>query len=166
MSDVSIMTVSRVVNETGEISPTARRPVVAVTERLDYRPSGIARGLASQLTGTILAFVVRVISNPLFSGIPGTVEDGAYGQGHNVFLCKPKDDTPLAALATPPLTTGRGPRYDLGMEASEMLPQRIQEATEQFHKVPLLLELVVRASASELPACRKEETSKTNEQEF
>jgi DNA-binding LacI/PurR family transcriptional regulator len=165
MSDVSIMTVSRVVNETGEISPTTRRPVVAVTELLGYRPSGIARGLASQLTG-ILGFVVPVISNPLFSGIPRAVEDRAYAQGHNVFLCNTKDDIPLAALATLPLTTRRGPRYDLGVEASEMLPQRIQEATEQFREVPLLLELVVRASASEPPACRKEETSKTNEQEF
>jgi len=88
---VSTMTVSRVVNDKGEISPATRRRVLAVIERLGYRPSGIARGLATKRTGT-LGFVVPDISNPFFSDIARGVEDEAYASGYNVFLCNTEED--------------------------------------------------------------------------
>ncbi|HSJ59118.1 MAG TPA: LacI family DNA-binding transcriptional regulator [Anaerolineae bacterium] len=89
---VSTMTVSRVVNEKGEISPATRHRVLAVIDRLGYRPSGIARGLATQRTGT-LGFVVPDISNPFFSDIARGVEDEAYAAGYNVFLCNTEEDS-------------------------------------------------------------------------
>jgi LacI family transcriptional regulator len=88
---VSTMTVSRVVNDKGEISPATRHRVLAVIERLGYRPSSIARGLATQRTGT-LGFVVPDISNPFFSDIARGVEDEAYAAGYNVFLCNTEED--------------------------------------------------------------------------
>ncbi len=83
---VSSMTVSRVVNNKDEISPATRQRVLAVIDRLSYRPSGIARGLATQRTGT-LGLVVPDIANPFFSDIARGAEDWAYAQGYNVFLC-------------------------------------------------------------------------------
>jgi LacI family transcriptional regulator len=47
-ADVSLMTVSRVVNEKGEVSPATRQRILEVIEQLGYRPSAIARGLAMQ----------------------------------------------------------------------------------------------------------------------
>ncbi|MGD8399202.1 MAG: LacI family DNA-binding transcriptional regulator, partial [Anaerolineae bacterium] len=88
---VSIMTVSRVVNDKGEISPATRRRVLDVIERLDYRPSGIARGLATKRTGT-LGLVVPDISNPFFSDVVRGVEAQAYARGYNVFLCNTEED--------------------------------------------------------------------------
>jgi LacI family transcriptional regulator len=88
---VSTMTVSRVVNDKGEISAATRSRVVEVIERLGYRPSSIARGLATKRTGT-LGFVVPDVSNPFFSDIARGVEDEAYDQGYNVFLCNTKED--------------------------------------------------------------------------
>jgi DNA-binding LacI/PurR family transcriptional regulator len=41
------MTVSRVINGKGEISPSTRQHVLDVIERLGYRPSGIA-GISHQ----------------------------------------------------------------------------------------------------------------------
>jgi hypothetical protein len=63
---VAIMTVSRMVNDNdkSEIGPTRRR-VIAVVEPLGYRPSGIPRGLATQLAGTF-GFVIPDILSPFF----------------------------------------------------------------------------------------------------
>ena len=50
---VSLMTVSRVINHKDDVSATTRQHVLEVIEQLGYRPSGIARGLATQRTGTL-----------------------------------------------------------------------------------------------------------------
>jgi LacI family transcriptional regulator len=88
---VSKMTVSRVVNKKGEISPTTREHVLEVIKRLGYRPSAIARGLATNRTGTI-GLVVPDIANPFFSEIARGVEDKAYAADYNVFLCSTYED--------------------------------------------------------------------------
>lgn len=88
---VSKMTVSRVVNNKGEISSTTRQHVLQVIARLGYRPSAIARGLATNRTGT-LGLVVPDIANPFFSEIARGVEDKAYAAGYNVFLCSTYED--------------------------------------------------------------------------
>jgi DNA-binding LacI/PurR family transcriptional regulator len=64
-ADVSLMTVSRVVNEKGEVSPATRQRVLEVIEQLGYRPSAIARGLATQRTGS-LGLVMPDVANPFF----------------------------------------------------------------------------------------------------
>jgi LacI family transcriptional regulator len=89
---VSVMTVSRVVNGKAEISPATRCRVLDVIERLGYRPSAIARGLATNRTGT-LGLVVPDIANPFFSDIARGVEKEAYAAGYNVFLCSTYEDT-------------------------------------------------------------------------
>lgn len=88
---VSLMTVSRVVNNKGEVSPATRQRVLDVIERLGYRPSGIARGLATKRTGT-LGLVVPDIANPFFSDLARGAEDRAYAEGYNVFLCNTNED--------------------------------------------------------------------------
>jgi LacI family transcriptional regulator len=85
------MTVSRVINNKGEVSEATRERVLAVIERLDYRPSGIARGLATQRTGT-LGLVVPDVANPFFADVARGVEHGAYAEGYNVFLCNTEED--------------------------------------------------------------------------
>jgi LacI family transcriptional regulator len=89
---VSIMTVSRVINNKGEISDTTRQHVLKVIERLDYRPSSIARSLATKRTGT-LGLVVPDIANPFFSDLALGAEDKAYAEGYNIFLCNTKEDS-------------------------------------------------------------------------
>lgn len=88
---VSSMTVSRVVNDKGDVSPATRQKVLGVIERLGYRPSGIARGLATRRTGT-LGLVVPDVANPFFSDLARGVEHVAYGEGYNVFLCNTQED--------------------------------------------------------------------------
>lgn len=62
---VSVFTVSAVVNNNGNVSPTLRRRVEAAVHKLRYRPNLLARGLVKHQTHT-LGIVVRDIVNPFF----------------------------------------------------------------------------------------------------
>jgi len=88
---VSLMTVSRVVNHKDDVSPATRQKVMGVIDRLNYRPSSLARGLATQHTGT-LGVVVPDISNPFFSSIVRIAEEEAYAQDYSVFLGNTNED--------------------------------------------------------------------------
>jgi LacI family transcriptional regulator len=83
---VSMMTVSRVINHKGDVSAATRQRVQEIVDRLNYRPSSIARGLATQHSGT-LGLVVPDISNPFFAEVARGAEHIAYAEGYNIFLC-------------------------------------------------------------------------------
>jgi LacI family transcriptional regulator len=58
------------------------------------------------------------------------------------------DDIPMAALVSPPLTTCRVPRYELGSEAMRLLLEKIGGCAEEAcREIILQPELVIRASA-------------------
>jgi LacI family transcriptional regulator len=57
------------------------------------------------------------------------------------------DDIMLAALVTPPLTTCRVPRYELGAQAMRLLLEQIGGCPQGHRKIVLRPDLVVRASA-------------------
>jgi LacI family transcriptional regulator len=88
---VSIKTVSRVVNDQGEISEATRQRVLAVIKELGYRPSRLARALVTQKTQTV-GLVVSDITNPFFPQTARGVLDAAMAQGYNVFLCNTGGD--------------------------------------------------------------------------
>lgn len=83
---VSIKTVSRVVNNQGEISGETRQRVLDTIEELGYRPSKLARALVTQRTDTI-GLIVSDITNPFFSEFACGVLDTAQAEGYDVFLC-------------------------------------------------------------------------------
>jgi LacI family transcriptional regulator len=91
---VSLMTVSRVINDKGEISLETRQRVQAIIERLGYRPSGIARSLAGGQSYTI-GLIVPDIANPFFSGIAHGVTSIANHESFGVLLCDCGEDTSL-----------------------------------------------------------------------
>ncbi len=88
---VSSQTVSRVINNKGEISSETRTSVLAVIERLGYRPSSIARSLATSRTFTI-GLSVPDIANPFWPEIARGVEDVAWERGYHVFLCNTTEE--------------------------------------------------------------------------
>jgi len=91
LAGVSHQTVSRVINNKAEVSPETRQRVLAVVEQTGYRPSGLARGLATSRTSTI-GMIVPDISNPFFSDIARGIEMMAYERGYDVFLCNTNED--------------------------------------------------------------------------
>lgn len=88
---VSLMTVSRVINRRGDVSDETRQRVLEAIEQLGYRPSSIARGLATSHTGT-LGLVVPDVANPFFSDVARGVEHIAYAASYSVFLCNTEED--------------------------------------------------------------------------
>jgi LacI family transcriptional regulator len=88
---VSRQTVSRAINNQDEISPQTRARVLRVVDEMGYRPSGIARGLATRRTRT-LGLVIPDVSNPFFSDVTRGAEHVAYAEGYNVFLCNTEED--------------------------------------------------------------------------
>ena len=56
-ANVSLATVSRVLNYPEKVKPNTRERVLAVIEELGYRPNAIARGLASRKS-TFIGIVV------------------------------------------------------------------------------------------------------------
>ena len=93
---VSRQTVSRAINQKEEISPATYERVMKAVESLGYRPSWVARGLATQRTNSV-GLVVPDIANPFFPEIARGVQDVARAQEYNVFLCN-TDESPEQEL--------------------------------------------------------------------
>jgi LacI family fructose operon transcriptional repressor len=83
---VSTATVSRVLSNTSYTSETVRTRVLDAVTRLDYRPNRVARSLRVQKS-TILGLIVADIQNPFFTAVSRAVEDTAFENGLNMFLC-------------------------------------------------------------------------------
>lgn len=91
MADVSVSTVSHVVNETRHVSPPTRERVLDAIDALDYTPNAIARGLRRNETKTI-GLIIPDNSNPFFGEIARGAEDAGYRHGYSVILCNSADD--------------------------------------------------------------------------
>lgn len=83
---VSIKTVSRVVNEQGEITDNTRQRVLVAIDKLGYRPSKVARALVTRRTDTI-GLLIGDIANPYFSEVARGVLDAAQEDEYDVFVC-------------------------------------------------------------------------------
>lgn len=89
---VSLMTVSRVVNNKDDVSADTRQHVQTTIKQLGYRPSDVARGLVTKRTGAI-GLVVPDVSNPYFSEVVRGAEHVAYAKNYSVLLCNTEEDT-------------------------------------------------------------------------
>jgi LacI family transcriptional regulator len=88
---VSTMTVSRVINGGGAVSPETRRRVDEAIAALGYVPSRLARGLSARRSGT-LAVIVPDLANPFFTLIVRGAEDVARRAGLRVILGDTRGD--------------------------------------------------------------------------
>ncbi|QPC47257.1 catabolite control protein A [Mangrovibacillus cuniculi] len=84
-ANVSMATVSRVVNGNPNVKPATRKKVLEVIERLGYRPNAVARGLASKKTTTV-GVIIPDISNIFFAELARGIEDIATMYKYNIIL--------------------------------------------------------------------------------
>jgi LacI family transcriptional regulator len=82
---VSPMTVSRVVNGTGSVSPERRARVEQALTETGYMPNTVARNLRAQRTDTI-ALVMPDMTNPFFTALAQGVETAAREAGISLLL--------------------------------------------------------------------------------
>ncbi len=85
-AQVSIATVSRVINHTGTVKPELADRVQQAIQELNYSPNSVARSLKTASTSTI-AFLVSNISDPFFTTIGRGIEDYIKDFGYNLIVC-------------------------------------------------------------------------------
>lgn len=84
-ANVSMATVSRVVNGNPNVKPATRKKVLQTIERLGYRPNAVARGLASKKTTTV-GVIIPDISSIFFSELARGIDDIANMYKYNIIL--------------------------------------------------------------------------------
>lgn len=90
-AQVSVTTVSHVINGTRFVSEAARERVQQAIAALNYVPSALARSLKSNRTHTV-GMMIPNNSNPYFAEIIRGIEDTCFEAGFNVILCNSDDD--------------------------------------------------------------------------
>lgn len=90
-ADVSVATVSHVLNKTRFVSEVLRNRVEKVMAELDFHSNIVASGLRTKKTGSI-GLIVPDNSNPLFAELAHLIEDVMFGAGYSVVLCNSAND--------------------------------------------------------------------------
>ncbi|MFC0392846.1 LacI family DNA-binding transcriptional regulator [Paenibacillus mendelii] len=91
-ADVSTATVSRVINDSGYVSPEVRERVFHAIAKLNYQPSAIARSLKQDKT-FMIGIIVPDISNPYFMGISRGIEDIVGQDGFQLMFCSSDENS-------------------------------------------------------------------------
>ncbi len=90
-AEVSIGTVSNVLNGTTPVKEDLKRKVLEAIQHFGYQPNQLARGFRHNRTN-LLGMVIPDILNPFFPAIVRGVQDGAYQKSFNLVLCNSDND--------------------------------------------------------------------------
>jgi LacI family transcriptional regulator len=85
-ADVSVATVSYVINKSRYVSPELTLRVEEAIDRLGYSPNAVARSLRQNRT-KLIGLIIPDNSNPFFAEIAKGVEDAGFEAGYSVILC-------------------------------------------------------------------------------
>nr|AAO43402.1 catabolite control protein A [Lysinibacillus sphaericus] len=133
-ANVSMATVSRVVNGNQNVKPATRKKVLEVIERLEYRPNAVARGLASKKTTTV-GVIIPDIANNVYAELARGVEDIATMYRYNIILANSDqhEDKELQLL-----DTMLGKQVDGIVMMSDEVTEKMQQ-TMDHSPVPIVL---------------------------
>ncbi len=93
-AEVSITTVSRVINDPDKVKNDTLERVQKAMRLLDYKPSRVAQRLrGTKGKSKLLGLIIPDIQNPFYSNIVRGIEDVAYGNNYAVILCN-SDENP------------------------------------------------------------------------
>jgi LacI family transcriptional regulator len=85
LAQVSIATVSRVINSPDKVSPETRQRVLGVMQQLNYTYNVLAGSLTRQRSMT-LGLIVPTITNPIFAESTRGVQERAARQGYTLLI--------------------------------------------------------------------------------
>lgn len=93
-ADVSITTVSRVINDSDKVNADTRERVQKAMRILNYQPSRVAQRLrGSKGRSKLLGLIIPDIQNQFYSNIVRGIEDVSYDKDYAVILCN-SDENP------------------------------------------------------------------------
>ncbi|MEW6577623.1 MAG: LacI family DNA-binding transcriptional regulator [Chloroflexota bacterium] len=87
---VSVATVSRVINESGYVSPELRERVLNAMRDLNYQPNAPARSLRRQETRTV-GVLVPQLDHPFFSALSFAIEKTLSTNDYHTFICSAEE---------------------------------------------------------------------------
>lgn len=88
---VSKQTVSRALNNKGEIDPDTKERILKLAADLRYRPNQLARAFHTQKT-RLVGLLVPDVTNPFFAEVARGVQDAAVAYAYHVVLCNTDED--------------------------------------------------------------------------
>ena len=91
LANVSIATVSRVVNGYAHVRPAVRESVTKAIAELGYRPNGLASSFRTQQSN-IVGVLLRQQRTPFSSALAYAIENTMFDQGYRVLLCSTNGD--------------------------------------------------------------------------
>lgn len=91
LAEVSISTVSRVINESKPVSPEARRRVLKAIDELGYKPNEIARSLVTKKSN-LIGVIVDDIGNSYVAQIVRGIEEVGRMYKYDIVLCSSYGD--------------------------------------------------------------------------
>lgn len=89
-ADVSVATVSYVLNNSRPVSPETKARVLRAIEELDYVPNAVARGLRIRKASTI-GLILSDITNPFYPDLAKGCEDIAQTNGYTLIIMNTND---------------------------------------------------------------------------
>jgi LacI family transcriptional regulator len=92
LAEVSIATVSAVINEKGTVSKALEKRVLDAMEALDYQPDQIARSLRVGRSN-VIGMIVPDVSNSFYAEVLRGVEASSERRGYSVILCDSNEDS-------------------------------------------------------------------------
>lgn len=96
-AEVSISTVSRVLNHKGNVNPAMKKRIEEVLKKYDYKPSAIARGMVSKTMKSIAILTVDIRVSHYARQIY-MIEQAFRHEGYNVTVCNTGGLTEECAL--------------------------------------------------------------------
>ncbi|MDY0094493.1 MAG: LacI family DNA-binding transcriptional regulator [Candidatus Vecturithrix sp.] len=95
LAQVSIATVSRVLNNTGPVRSELEERVLEAVRKLSYQPNKMARNLRRSESLTI-GVLIPDSRNPFFAELAKGIEDTCAAEGYTVVLCNTDEQTEKA----------------------------------------------------------------------
>lgn len=134
---VTPMTVSRVVNRNGYVSPETREKVMRVVNEMNYRRNGLARGLKRQRTDT-MGLVLGDIANPFAAELARAVRNVATARGYSLFICISEHSAREDIAAFDALADHRVDGLIVATRANKLGNDRLEEMIESGIPVVLI----------------------------
>jgi LacI family transcriptional regulator len=133
-ANVSIATVSRVLNDQGGYSPKTKEKVLSAIKELGYQPNALARGLINKRTETI-GILIPEVSNMFAAKIFRGVENAAHQRGSSAIVCNTDSNGEKTMKY---LKVLREKRIDGVIFVSEILKEEYYEAISSMN-IPIVL---------------------------
>ncbi len=89
-AEVSIATVSRVINGNGRVNPELQERVLSAMDQLGYQPNAIAQGLRRSATRSVGILIPR-ISEPFFAALAFSIEKTLFASDYRSLLCSTEE---------------------------------------------------------------------------